>query len=582
MQKDTNTLSKKRETIIKSIALLIIGVFLLAKSINHIEPYATGDGPEYVLTTEAIYNHFTPDLRDTDSKSFKTDYKKAQNWEKNYKYETFDDLERFFANKELKFLDHSGGIYADRSGKKYGYHFFFYSALNVPARWIAHLVDANPLRCFQVTNAVFIIITLFFLLFYTRFSLWKSVLTALIFTFSTAYWHLGWTHPEVYTICLVTLGFWFYFQERFYVAILLIAIASLQNQPLFVMLAFMCLRVVYLNGFKIKNILKIALYGSPFIIPPLFYLIHFGTTNLIKDAGFLSTDFITFTRIFGFYFDINQGVILAIPFLLFAYIFFVLRKFILIPFKKENFEYNYLLPLFIIAMTFIVCTMVNWNHGQAIVNRYATWFSAIIIVHLLFIAEKTESVRSLVIFNYFFLTQAFTILYHEQFNVNDWSQDEHRPIAKWLLETHPELYNPDPQIFIVRTTRNYNTGPDVSPVFYIKDFSIVTKIAVYKDKVDGLLQYGFSKDELERIKPKLKFVNGWAYLNKGEFKTSMTGGEIYVGIRNNKLKIIETRIRTSSAWMKQIEEKAKGWGKTVEEVIYMDAEYIMKEEEKQR
>ena len=250
--------------------------------------------------------------------------------------------------------------------------------------------------------------------------------------------------------------------------------------------------------------------------------------------------------------------------------------------RKEKFEYNSLLPLFLIVMACIVSMMVNWNHGQAIVNRYATWFSAIIIIHILFITEKINNVVSLVLFNYYFLTQTFSILYHEQFNIYDWSQTEHRPIAKWFLSNHPELYNPDPQIFIVRTTLEYNTSPSASPVFYIKDFQTVTKMIVHKDKLDGLLTFGFSKAEIDALKPKLKFINDWAYVNKHDIKSNMTGSQIYQQIRNVKLQIIEKKIRDSGAWMKQIEQKAKDWGKTIDEAVRQDAEYIMQQEEKNK
>ncbi len=569
----------KKDTLIKCATLLVIFFIYHNRAFNDLMPYATGDGPEYVMTTEAFYNHFSPDIRVGDFESFKKSYSNSRKWVENYKSGHFDNMQTYFSSKDLQFMSQFGGVYVDKKARNYSYHFFFYSMLNVPARYIAEKAGSNPLRCFQVTNAFFVILTCFILLFTSRFALWQTVLIALSFCFSSAYWYLGWTHPEVYTVCLVTLGFWFFLQNRLYLGILLVAIAALQNQPLLVVLVFMAIKTLIDKGFNFKNIFRIFLSSVLFLWPAVFYFWHFNTTNLIKDAGFLSTEYITFTRVFGFYVDVNQGVILAIPLVLALFTFFFIRKWIFIFMKKEKFDFNYLFPLFLIVMTCVVSTMGNWNHGQAVVNRYASWFSAIILIYTIFSINQFRHLVSLTILNYVFITQALTTLYHDKFNMLDWSQNEHKPLAKWFLDEHPGLYNPDPMIFIIRTNRDYNSNPAVSPVFYLKDNSEITKIAVHRDRVDSLVQYGFSKQEINFVKPKLHYVNNWAYLNKGDFVCEKSGSEIYQIIRNRKVKALEQRIRSYPDWMAKEEVKAKEWGKPLDEIVKLDAEYLMQQEE---
>ncbi|HXB40019.1 MAG TPA: hypothetical protein VNZ49_05710 [Bacteroidia bacterium] len=577
-----NYIKEKKEIFIKCIVLFAVAFLYLGRAFNDITPYPTGDGPEYIMTTEAVYNHFSSDIRPGDFDSFKKSYTRTHKWEDNYKYPHFDQMHEYFMLKDLQFMSQFGGVYVDKNAKNYGYHFFFYSWLNAPGRYIAEKIGANPLRCFQVTNAFFVIITCFFLLFSSPFALWQTVLIALSFCFSSAYWYLGWTHPEVYTVCLVTLGFWFFLLKRHYLGILLVAVAALQNQPLLVALVFMALKTMLDKGFNFKNIFRIFLSSVIFLWPAIFYYLHYNTTNLIKDAGFLSTEYITFTRVFGFYTDVNQGVVLVIPLILLLFVFFFIRKWVLIISKKEPFDFNYLFPVFLIIMTCVVSTMGNWNHGQAVVNRYASWFSAIVLIFTIISINQFRHVVSLTLMNYVFMTQAITTLYHDQFNLFDWSQDVHKPLAKWFIEEHPGLYNPDPTIFIVRTTRDYDFRPSASPVFYLRNKNEITKMAVHKDMVDSLVQYGFSKQEINFIKPKLHFINNWAYLNKGEFVCEKSGEEIYQILRNKKLVMLEDRIKSHAEWMEKEEVKSKEWKMPLNEILKIDAEYLLQQEENEK
>ena len=571
-------LRERKEVLIKATLFILIAFFFIGRALNGIEPYPCGDGPEYIMTTEAVYNHFTPDIRLTDIQSFRNSYYARNRWhfEKTY----FDNLGSLLT-REHKFMDGKGGVFIDKWGRSYAFHFFSYSMLNVPGRFIAEKTGGNPLIAFQVTNGIFVILTCFILLFFSPFALGKTILFVLSFCFSSIFWYLGWPHPEVLTASLVTLAFWYFFREKYYTAILLVALAGLQNQPLLVILVFMGIKTLIVKGVNLKNILKIGACSALFVWPPLFYFVHFHTTNLIKDAGFLDKNFITFTRVLGFYFDPNQGLILAVPLVLLLYIFLIGRKWTLVLRRREKFDFNYLLPFFLIAMTCIVSMMVFWNHGQAVVNRYVSWFSAIILVHTFFLVVNLRELVSYIVLNYIFVTQLFTTLYHQQFNHYDWGQNSHKPLAKFLLDMHPSWYNPDPTIFIIRTTHDYDCDPEVSPVFYLRDRIITNKIAVHKDKLDGLLGYGISKTELDRLKPKLHFISNWAYINRGEFCSSMNGADIYAMLRARKVKAFADRIRSHPGWLKQVQEKAAGWGISTEAAIAKDAEYLMWLEENQ-
>ena len=70
--------------VVKSVVILLFTLGLF-RYYSNTEPYATGDGIEYILTTEAWYNHGTPTILPADFNSFKADFIAHQSWESFFK-----------------------------------------------------------------------------------------------------------------------------------------------------------------------------------------------------------------------------------------------------------------------------------------------------------------------------------------------------------------------------------------------------------------------------------------------------------------------------------------------------------------
>jgi len=565
---------------IKVFILILIALLYLGRAFNQIKPYPSGDGVEYVMMTEALYNHHTPEIKSEDVVSFQKAINKKKKWiEAGYKTDEFNALRYGLdVNKKIPIKKNCGGVYPDPSGKYYGFHFFFYSMVNVPGRWIADLVHGNPLRTFQVTNAFLVVITCCFLLFFSPFNLWFSIFTAIIFAFSTPYWYLGWAHPEILTTCLVSMACWFFFQKKQFTGIFFMAFASLQNQPLVVMLVFMGLYILYTQGIKQKVLMKLGIAAIIACWPPLFYYLHFHSMNLIKDAGFLKTEVITSLRVFGFYFDLNQGMILAAPIILPLYLILILKKSVEQIKKEIPFTPDILLPLFLIVMTCISSSMINWNHGQAVINRYATYFCAIIIVHAIFLLNdlKNNTLKH-VLFHYLLISQMASILYHEKFNYRDYLSNEHKPIAAYILDRYPYLYSPDPHIFTKRTLGAFSDEMKESPIIYATRDNWITKILVQKTKMDSLENFGFTKKEIQDLKNKITFYNGWGYMNQGEYNLNKRPN-YYQQIKKRRKRVILQStidlIKSTPEWLHLEEKKAQEGNLPLDEYILIDAEYL--------
>jgi hypothetical protein len=564
--------------LIKVFVLIAISFLYLGRSFNDFkDPFIKGDGTEYVMMTEAFYNHGTPDITLEDLVKFKERFQKTHKWEDLYAREGFDGLIEYFKNSKHLYKEASNtGFYCNKNQKWICQHFWFYSFINLPAYTIGK--HYGPIRAFYFTNAVFVIITCLVLLFFTPFSLFNQILSALCFCFSCCYWYLGWQHTEVYTSCLVACSLVALFRSKHYLAVLLLALACLQNQPLTLLLGLYCLITLHQKGFTIKNLIKTGLIASIVLIPPVFYYINFETTNLIKDAGFLDTKYITVNRVSGFYTDFSQGMILTIPLILLLYIPLLLIEAWKMLKKRIAFDFSILIPVTVLVISITVSTMGNWNHGMAIINRYATWLSIVIMIHTFYLVNKLNATASLVLFNYFFVTQVFTTLYHQQFNENDWSSAYYTPLSKWFLRNHENLYNPDPVIFAGRTQPAVSLIAENSPIIYFHK-KLVKKILVNQDKIDDLKNFGVSDDALKKIKKRIHYNYGWGYIPMKYFKSSLAGDQIYYTLRKKKVDAVLAKIFTSATWMNQIREKAKVWGKTYEEACLIDAEYIVSMEE---
>ncbi|MBN8695346.1 MAG: hypothetical protein J0L87_02345 [Bacteroidetes bacterium] len=554
------------------IFILLISVLGIIRLQKEPELYPTGDAIEYTIMTEAFFNHFTPDVRSSDFDTFKEAFCKKRKWDENDKYFVYDAAQKFIASSEYKLLDFNYAFFVDKTGKKYSCHFFAYSLINLPSRVLCSLVGFDPLFTHQLTNLILILLTTFLFFKFSPFDRFYTSTFALMFFFSTNYWYISWQHPEVFTVCFSSLGFWLFLAEKRYWGIFLISIAALQNQPIAVLVVGLSAFTFFKETISIKNTIKLGFSSFLIFIPSLFYFYHFGETNLIKYQGALSFDYVSFTRVWGLFFDINQGAILAIPFVLFAYIVLIVRK-IFIDRSKRG-----MLEIIIISCTIIsVCiagTIDNWNHGQSVVNRYVTYFSGIILVHFTFLLYELKNSKlknGVVLFATF--TQMITVLYHNSLSPFDWSTNLPKPISNWVLDNIPSLYNPDPVIFVSRY--NPKAGNDV--VYYMKENGEITKFLVNEKNTVNLKLFGFSDHQIDSIVPHLNFINKWAYIDVDD-KIKGILSPVKLKQLDNARKIKEQIevIKSTPEWYEQILLQSKNENISIDDALEKNAKFVLK------
>ena len=565
--------------VVKSLVILLFTLGLFRYYSNS-EPYATGDGIEYILTTEAWYNHGTPNIKLADFNSFKADFIAHQSWESNYKAAAFDEVERFLKESQSKekapVRTEFGGFYRNKNANVYGYHFVFYSLLNVPARCITDLLNVHPIHAFKYTNLACWTLLLILILFLRKQLVFDEVLLFLAAFLSAAFYYNTWTHPELTTVVLLMTSFIFLNQERFHLALLTCALATLQNQPLVFVLLWMYVYVWNKQRYAIKPLFLYGLYGLIIFIPALYFYSLFGTTSLIKDAGFLASENISLSRITGFYVDLNQGMILSIGlFLLLYMVLLVQRLGIIIKTRKaESWD---LIPLVLMSMTLLVSAMNNWNHGMAIVNRYAVWMGVPLLFHV-FHLMRDFSIRAQVpLVLSALISQGILLSVHLPYNQFDWSNLQHMPIAKWVLDHHPSWYNPDPQIFIARTNRVFDFTKNSSPVLYFNNKNHLVKLAVHSENLDTLSTFGYKMNTLRSYPNVRSGSEIWIYINDIEERSTKSSAELLQIIENSEVQRIISEMRANPQWIKELTLKAARNHMDIEEQLRLDARYIFNE-----
>ncbi len=573
-------LSKHRIFILKALVLSLIATIYLNRAGYEFEkyPYIEGDGFEYALMTESFYNHFSPDLQLQDLLSFKYNISDWYKMEEFPKKEYLDGVGWNLSQTKHIFKENINGFFYSKQGKFYCYHYYTYSLFCLPARIIGEWAGSPILHTFYKTNALLVIVTCLILLFYFSENLYISIFSALCFCFSSCYWYLGWEHTEIFSTCLVIWGMVFFLRGKRLLGLFFIAIATSQTQTLMLLLAFLAAWAVWDKKFNIKYMLYTFLACFVAACPLIFYYYHFGTTNLIKDLGFLDNKYITGTRLFGFYFDLNQGMILAMPLMLISYIVLYFNSLIK---NIKTLKFHFALPFVCICMTIIASSMGNWNPGQTIVHRYTTWIGAIVFVHTFYLLEEVKGDRRLFLLTNFMWTQIIVCFYFQTINRFDWEPSDQKDVAIWVLDNYPEFYNPDPVIFAFRTDHSSVFGDPKDPVFYFNRDRKIRKVMFSKENLWGLRKY--CKDSCDVS----KFASysddySWGYMKTKDLKWLKADDVIYALVRRKKIELVKIQLLNTRPpeWMVEIKKQAADLKKTVDEVLNIHADYLVGLEEK--
>ncbi|MEQ8624988.1 MAG: hypothetical protein RJQ00_12575 [Vicingaceae bacterium] len=557
----------KKHYILAILTSLYIVLLCYFSKIGVHLPY--GDGVEYVLITESFVNHGSPDLRGEDAAEYMAKLNK-----KGLEIHRKGDFIKT-ANVGSEGVTLLGYFPSLRNNKIYGYHFWFYSLLAAPARLVLEQLDEDIRLAHLATNLFFIFLALWVFLTYSKFTWGEKIVFSLLFLFSPILWYIDWAHTEVYSGVLVFVAIFYYYTDRKYITLLLVSLASLQNQALFVLALLVFIELLIKNGLGVKNLLKLFFSSFWIIIPLCFYYYHFNDFSLINNEGYIDVNNISLKRLWSFFFDLNQGMIIGFPL-----IFFLLVGLLIKDLIQRRVKSYYMLLASILLMSLLIMQTTNWNHGSSVINRYTVWCSVIIVVVLFFRIRNWKKMTFYKVSSVIIISQVFIITQQIDYSEVKWHANHLNKLSKYIFANYPGLYNPEPQIFMGRVSL-YELSSTDSVRTYTNDSEEIVKMLVKEGALDQLKLRGINPSKVDSLKEQVTYYQGYAYINKDDLNQLgyvQSKDEFIPVVERKKVETIKKnyadRIKADPDWFNQVKISAENENVSVDSIMTRAVDYV--------
>ena len=455
---------------------LVLGALLCALLALH-PPYYGGDVVEYALDTIALADHGTPDIRLPDIERARQLLPPLG--------EPLDLLERGMRAGDEKLY---AAFVRGRDGAVYSVHFFGYSLLAVVPFKVFEALGIAPFKAFQVVNlAALFVLGLALRRFFGCAPKAFAGLALFMLCGGTLYW--SWTSPECVTAAALLAGLLFFCSGAPVAGAVLAGLAGQQNPTIlfffgFAPLLLLCLDYRREPGLAAnlravltrRHMMGLAAGMAVFALPPLFNLYQYGVPNIIAKL-FSDPSLVGLNRLASFYFDLNQGMIIAIPGLL--------ATLLLWGWRGDGARQARVLAvccLFTLAVAVPALAVLNWNSGATGVMRYAFWAAMPLLFALLVRLRDLPRWPGAVVAG-LALVQVAAMTHALSYHYVTFS-----PVARQLLAHAPQLVHPEPEIFAERSGNHDNyIQPDKVYVYRVDGKPVKTLYNVANPAADTLL-----------------------------------------------------------------------------------------------
>jgi len=487
----------------KFVWISLILVFLFAGlSIRGVQPNIWGDGLEYTLMTEALTEHWTPNITSDD-------YRRVQS----YRGDVGTNVP---AVAERNSLSVSPPFFRDVHGQYYSYHFWLYSLFVAPLFLFVKLLGIATPWAFVVTNLIFAIAAS------CAICMWRGIEREQRLLLLALFWSCGtipyvrWTHPEVFSASILVISMIMALSRRYVAAAIVAALVAQQNPPVLFLVAMLLVVDFLLNYKETKSIVpsgrKMAGWIFCVALTSLsigFFFVHFGTGSLIANSGGAKAELMSIERLWSFYFDLNQGLIVLLwPLLMLVPSMIACG---LVGRRTGNVNYALVACLLLVSLMLAIPSLstLNFNHGSSFISRYAYWAGIPLIFAVAYL--YVGSAGSRIVF-------CAGVLIFSALNL--WSYRGVWPnylyytsISERVMGQFPEAYNPVPEIFIERGV-HIDGGVNPGSIYYYTEKGDVRKILLnggYR-RVDDFscLGGGGVKNYINSIS---RVEQGWIYFN---------------------------------------------------------------------
>ncbi|MBU9617426.1 hypothetical protein KTE47_07295 [Burkholderia multivorans] len=420
------------------IAFVLV-VSFVGLSVRGVRPGISGDGLEYTLMAEAFLRHGTPNITEDDYRSVRL-----------YKGDVATNVPGIASGRSLST---SPPFFRDSAGRYYSYHFWLYSLFVAPFLLVIKLLGLATSWAFVATNVIFSLIAS------SVICLWRDIGRGRRLFLLVLYWSCGtipyisWTHPEVFSASLLVVSIVAALSCRYVIAAITAALVAQQNPPVLILVAIFLAVDLYVTHKKNEGLIPPARKVIEWVacialasLSTLFYYIHFRVGSLIAHSGFASVDLISAGRLWSFYFDLNQGLLVLLWPLL-AIMPAVLVSGLI---SRELKVANCILAIALVCISIMLAvpsiSTTNFNSGASFVMRYAYWASVPILFSVVMLCAERFWSGALV---------CAGMLIFVAMNVAYYAGDRpsyvyYTHAAEKVMGDFPRMYNPIPEIFVER------------------------------------------------------------------------------------------------------------------------------------
>jgi len=416
---------------------------------------------------------------------------------------------------------HASKLHISEDGSWHSYYFITYSLFCMPLKLFLQLIGQNQIYSLSLTNVLLYLSSLLMVLFKLRRSDKIKLITIILLSLNPIVAYIPFMSAEVFIFSMIVLSLVHMDNKEYKRAAIFISLAGTMNSTA-MMLGF---AIILLHFYKMwqerstiketfrKKVLDTALLGGCFLIfliPFLFFsTFSLGTLN---NALYSDTNNYLLVRIFSYLFDLNYG--------LFPYFTICLLLFILLTIygliKKDFFAFCYMFSLY--GTIFAYSLMWHINCGMYGIARYNAWVNPIMIFFLTCIATQYEifknykKIMERLLYCSAILSLCATVLCGSVVCLF------HTPIAKFILNTIPQIYNPYYATFINRTINIDGGYTYEKPIVYTDDSKLTRKILVTNDTADYVYTMVHSADKysaewLDEKIDQAKSKSGYSYIN---------------------------------------------------------------------
>ena len=463
------------------------------------------DYDEYALMTVAFSSHLSPDIRIRDI---------AEAVEISPINESI--LKRVEPAVETHSVNPTGGFYRGNDGKIYAIHYFAYSVLSVVPFKVLKAIGVPAFKCFYFVNAAFVLI-LGMSLFRFFGSAPKATIGLLLFFLCGGTNYFYWTGPEIMGAAGLCAGLLFFSMRSYLLAGLLIGLSSTQNPPIVLALFFAPLFQICLtynqalgwytnvkNVFSLKMMAGLSLGFALFLTTICFNFAVFGVPNIIARVA-ADPSLISLARLFSYFFDLSQGMIIAIPAVWLGTTILVIAKNSSSISRFQSVSASLSIILFSLALALPCLTTANWNSGAIGMMRYVFWGGMPCLFLFYTLMKVRQNSMHWVVVGTLALQLICAIHAHQYHYV------QHSSLAKFVLANAPRIYNPEPEIFIERTVHKDGIVLDRANVYSYSLNNDVKKI-IFHDSQGGWKLCG-EQAILDPSIPVSHAGDGWYYLD---------------------------------------------------------------------